>query len=654
MLSKPIAEINTFSGMSDQGGIYNIDGFSVEVDNGVSSLDENFLASEIINSSTTGYTNIGGIAAIKYVYPLPNSTISASSGYTLMLNDGCLLHSYDLAGSMYQGFVGGVSSSGTYLFCQKPDLFVLPSGNIIYSSSRHLTLGVRGLCKTTATDKIIDKAGRNFTTLGLVAGQKITNLKTGSVYTITSVSTTDSTNDTLNFTAIGATTNTTNDEFLGIVLTKWDFNYVDGVSGTPVAIPTFQGQTYQAYWSRPIQQYGDQYMILSGNYIALLANDEVTMDSTYKQLPIGYQGLTFSVNGSIILVSAHDINGRGKLLLWDGSTEGWNEIIDVATPPQSLSPYNNGWVYLSDGIIYFTDGRNTQKLAGFSDNRYLRNGLNSAPNNGIVNLKDVFYFAVRNVQLNRDINGVLVFDRTNGITQFKCKALGRGFAIPNCLAVKSNASVSSIYSTNNDIEIGCNGSLNNLNDFQSSSSTSDFKSFIYVLDFKQETQVKEVWLNLRKTLNTFFSNRALKNTTISVNYGNDSQPILKYGQIGSNTTTTATNPSGASYPGIVGEEIEITSGACAGQRTFITGITNPGTSSEAWTLSPALSTASASSSDIRVWSVVAGETKTLTLDQLNKPIRFNTNFIGSKMYLEVVVRGIANSFPVSITNIQLF
>ena len=72
--------------MSGDGGIYYLDGFSVEKENGNTSLDENYLVSEKINTSTTNYSNLGSVMAMLYVYPLAGSTISASSGYTLMIN----------------------------------------------------------------------------------------------------------------------------------------------------------------------------------------------------------------------------------------------------------------------------------------------------------------------------------------------------------------------------------------------------------------------------------------------------------------------------------------------------------------------------------------------------------------------------------------
>ena len=47
--------LNKFTGMNGDGGIYYLDGFSVEKENGLTSLDENYRASEIVNSSTANY-----------------------------------------------------------------------------------------------------------------------------------------------------------------------------------------------------------------------------------------------------------------------------------------------------------------------------------------------------------------------------------------------------------------------------------------------------------------------------------------------------------------------------------------------------------------------------------------------------------------------
>ena len=90
----------------------------------------------------------------------------------------------------------------------------------------------------------------------------------------------------------------------------------------------------------------------------------------------------------------------------------------------------------------------------------------------------------------------------------------------------------------------------------------------------------------------------------------------------------------------------------AGQRSFISSIDDPGTGSEVWNTSVgALST---NPTTVRMWGLKSQEQKTVNLSDMNKPVRFKTNFIGSKMYLEVLVRGNTNAFPVSIMGIQLF
>lgn len=651
MIGKPIARISRFTGMSDQGGMFNIDGFSIEKEQGLTSIDENYLASSVVTSATAGYSGMGNIKAIKYLYPLTGSNISASDGYTIMLDNTCYLYSYYyITNAMYNGRIGGTPTASPYLYCQNPDLFLLPSGNLIYTSSQHLSLIVRGLCKSgSSTTKIVDKDGRNFTALGLSASSpnnKVTNLLTGVEYTITSITTTTSTNDTLNFTAVGTNNNAENDEFIGIVLTKWDLN-------TGITIPTFNGQPQQAYWSRPIKQWGNQYMVLNGNYIALLANDESTIDQTYKQLPVGYQGLTMEINSGYILVSAYDNNGNSHLLYWDGLTDGWNEdtIIDVA--PKSIKAYKRGFVCVSDGVLYYSDGVNIKKLIAVNGTNDLNRGVNTGFNNGIIVVKDKIYFTSTGNNSQRAKDGVFIFDVNSGLSFFKCKDVNKGFAIPESLALKTSTNISNIYSTSCDIEIGCGGVLCNLNEYQASSSTRDYKSFIYMLDFGQETQIKEVWLNMKMSTKRHNYNNQL-NTDITIAYGNDDYPIYSYIQSSQNTTNYIYNPVGSQYPGKVGAEIEFLTGDCAGERTFIESIQNPGTNSEILVVSPLLSTVYNYNSQLNMINVKKGEQKKVSVRDLNKPIRFNVNFFGSKMYLEVVVRGTTNPFPVSINDILLF
>lgn len=643
MISKPLFKISKFSGMTDEGGSYYLDGFSPEIENGNYSLDENFFTNETLNSSTANYTSFKCVA-LTSVNPLFGSGIVETFGYKLMMSDAGLFYTYGTLNSVYRGKIGGSASTGTYQSTDKPDVYQFPSGNILWTGKLHAGVMYRGLMKSSSsTTKIVDSAGRNFSTLGLstsAPNNKVTNLKTGSEYTITTISTTDATNDTLEFTTSGQN-NSLNDEFVAFVYTKFNLN-------TGITIPTYQGQPYeQEHWSRPIQQYGDQYMIMNGNYIALIANDETTLDATYKQLPVTMQGIDLKVNGNQILISAMDSRGQSWLLLWDGHSDGWNEITPIDKAPNSLKPYDFGWVYLADGVIYYTDGRTVKKLIATPDYLSSNRGGNTYSHNGIAIMNDIFYIAYNPTTngVNRENNSIMVFNKKTGLTFFKCKSLATEYAQPYC-----------IYSfpERREFSIGAGEALNTLSFFTANSSQNNYRTFVLFLDLGQETKVSEIWLNTKFCSKVYYDQSVSYTGDISLFVGNGKKGIITKGQIASNTTTTCANTAGATIPATVGQEIEFVSGDTAGQRTVIQSIASGGTSSEVWTISPALSTTSSDVSNYRAWQVRYSGQKTITASDLEKPIRFQTNFLGSKMYLKIVVRGSSTAMPLSIHDIMLF
>jgi len=648
MISEPKFQITKFSGMSNQGGTFYVDGFSIENENGLSSMDESFTINEVAHTATTNFADIGKIKAKIYLYSLPSSTLLANTAYTLMFDGKNFFTADSGTSSVYKGKIGGLTSSGTYKYTEKPDLFQLPSGNILFTSSRHLGLMVRGTCASgSSTTKIVDKDGRNLSTLGLstdAPNNKVVNLKTGEQYTITSISTTNSTNDTLNFSA--GTANAENDEFIGFVYTHKDLN-------DTITIPTFAGQQDQEYWARPIQLYGNQYMIGNGNYIAILANDEATIDTTYKQLPSGYQLIDFKVNSyDNILVSAVDNKGRGHLLLWDGSSDGWQQILDLDAAPKAIKGSGGGWIYLLDGVIYYTDGLNINPLITWSETSP-KSAFNTTNFNGITSYNGVYYFCVEGSGLaDRSTSGVMVFNSNSGLALFKLKSNGVAFKVPYSINIKTEANINSTYSTDPVLEIAGDGFYNQATFNTSSTDTKNHKSFVYLTDLGQETKITEVQLNLKRSTKSSFANRNNKNTTISVNYGNGRKPILGYGKANITSTTAVANVNGDIYPGEVGQEIEFISGNVAGQRTFIKSIENAGTVSETWVIDAVSTTGT--DCEYRAWGLNNGETKNITLDDLSKPVRFPISFFGDKMWLEITVRGVANSFPVSINSILIF
>jgi hypothetical protein len=70
MNTKPLVTIDKFTGMSGQGGIFWLDGFSPRKENGVSMLSDSYTATQVLDTATTGFSNINSINSIAYTSTL--------------------------------------------------------------------------------------------------------------------------------------------------------------------------------------------------------------------------------------------------------------------------------------------------------------------------------------------------------------------------------------------------------------------------------------------------------------------------------------------------------------------------------------------------------------------------------------------------------
>lgn len=650
MVSKPIATLDKFSEMTDNGGMFFVDGFSTRKENGISMIYENYQGNEVFNSSTTNFSNITNIVSVIYLRTLSYS--SANTFYRIALDTTGKFYTYGSSTDIYRGEIGGLSSSGSFLASTLPDMRLLPSGNILWTSANHAGLLIRGTVKTgSGATSIIDRDGRDFTTLGLTTSapnNTVTNLKTGSKYTITSISTTTSTNDTLNFTAIGGTTNTAGDEFIGICSTKFDL-----LSG--LTFPKFAGQPEKVYWSRQIKQYGDTLYILNGNYLAKLASDETTFENNFKLLPANNQALAFDVNTDKILISSTSSSGDANLLLWNGYSDGWNNILNIDSTAYAVEKYKSGWCFFINGSLYVTDGYNSQVIDSYVDNRDVPdNNLYPRTFNGIKTLNEKVYIINDINNYNRIMPGVYVYDTKSGFSLCQLKENGKQLATPKSIFVNPNTSAT--LSISNGIDVGTAKSLNKVTSEEPNNSSIFSKSFVYLLNFKQQQQVKEVQLVLNdtfKTLSNIANGRAKTNITVSV--GNCSDGIFKYCQATSISSKNKINVNGTVVSCNVGNELFLCNGDLVGERTFITDITNKGLSNEQWTISPELSGTYSNPVNLKVIKTQKSSSKDIYLDEITEPIRFtDINITSDKMFLEVVVRGTDNSFNANIFTINLF
>jgi hypothetical protein len=531
-----------------------------------------------------------------------------------------------------------------------PDLLELPSGNLIFSSTNHLGLVIRGYCSTgSSTTKIVDGAGRNFETLGLSTtgtNNKVWNLKTGEVFTITSISTTNSTNDTLEFTA--GTANTANDEFIAVVWDKWDL--------TTDIIPV---PTYSPNDKRQIKQYADYFYVLNNRYLARLDSDESTFynksvvgENKGKELPVGHTAQCFDVNTDKILVSSRKSNGENFLLLWDGYADGWNNIIPISGDINDVKAYNSGWVFILEGTLYYTDGYSLSKLSNYNDTLKLNiNNHNLAINsfNSIVVLKDSIYMASSPYyNSNRVKTGVYVYDFNYGWSFVPITFKGRMYNTPTSIFYNY---------IDNGIDVGLSGGLSYISSNRANTSQYLNKSAIWMINLDEESQIFGVGLNISASTTRNISGfRANQKTKITVSIGDANKGLIYYynGYING----TGNILTSLSYdPVDVGDEIIVIDrdSRIRGERTFVQ---SKSTLAEgiSLTVSPHFSQNDNNPRSLQVLKLKKCDTKEISLGDLNREqMFFNPNpFFSNKLFVQITIQGITNSFPVSILGINIY
>lgn len=632
MQEKPIISIDKFVG-SGSGGMFYNEGFSIDKENGKSIIYENYSTINSANASTTGFSSIG----IVYSGIFLTTVNDFSYKYKLFIDTSKnIFCSARTATSIKSGIIHQMSDDASL----KPDLIELPSGNILYTGKRYVGKGVRTSATGGSTTTIIDTT-KNWSTSGINNGDKVTNLKTGIEYTITSISTTTNTNDTLNFTASGSNTNSAGDEIIA-----WDDNFID----TQITKKNWQPSSEN--WTKQLRQYGDVVYITNGNYLAKLASDETTFEEDYKKLPAKFQALCFDTNTDRILVGA-SFNGVGRILLWDGYSDGWNNILEFDRPINAISNYNSGWVFVSAGILYYTDGNQIVVLSDtrFQPKSYAYN-LQPSGFNGILSYGNNIYFTNISEDYNKVHPGVFVFDGKSGWSIVKPKKSTRQNGTPYCLVAGEDfENISTIY-------IAGDGFIDILNT-DSSEAEYNCKSFIYYISLKRNIQVKAIGINLSNNFKKYDDQTSSLSSDIIVNVGDGNSGILSFSQTAAaGITESSISVDGTTYlNNSIGDEVNVLSGTLVGERSFITSIANKGTANEVWTVSPSFSGKDENSSrKLQMIRVKSFGEKTVSFNDMKDEKMFfsNSGIESDKIFIEIVVRGKDNSFPITISNINVY
>jgi hypothetical protein len=272
--------------------------------------------------------------------------------------------------------------------------------------------------------------------------------------------------------------------------------------------------------------------------------------------------------------------------------------------------------------------------------------------NGLKYYNNILYCAIPLKDNNSRIcPAVYAFDFKYGWTKIPILKATKMFGVPYNIFIEKI--IASSETTSEELFIGGDGTLNNIDTSNPVYTANKSKSYMVLIPLNREVKVKAVGLNIGYRADEYVRTTSAKNTSITVNIGDGKFGFLNKIQTTSSGYSTNGFTIDASQLGLnIGDEIQILQGASAGERTYISNIVDTTVS-----VSPSLSTQDiASAYNIKVTKVKKAEQKTIPYNQLDneKIFYFNTAFQSNKILLEIVVNGIANSFPISIYNINIY
>jgi len=641
-----LAKISKWAGMGEDG-LFWVEGMSAKKINNYSVLSPTWQAVFKLSEDTSGFANIGTTTAMAALNHTSDDNIITLSrtGY---------IHSFAITGGYTIGEIHHIPTISNPIVnspADYADLLATQEGNLIYSCDDCLGIGYRGQCASgSGTEKIIDADGRNFDTLGIRVGDKVFNFDNEEEYTITSISTTTETNDTLNFSA--GTANAEDDWFMVFsdIGANNSGNYWQFFDTT--AYPHFKDQEDKGHFKRQVLLYDTDYLIGNGNWIAALNVDETTWNDNFKQLPEETQFLCMDINQSRLLVGGK-YQGKGRLMLWDGYSAGWLSIVDLEQKPTCIRRYKNGWLVTLDNTIFFTDGYDLQAITQFPD----MDGWNlllSIPFNGLKVVNEKIICSIDPDRYTRAKSGIGVYDFKTGWTFVP-------FNQDGSYPLKGLDTVGPIFTISDTIytSFSVSSGSTHLNVINSIAQTGGRKpSFITFLKFPKKVTASLIKLTLSPKFDENNELVGSSDVVMSVAIGDGKRPFWNRNTCGAGCTTTSiVNPYGnyAYREGRVGQQIRILDGKLAGERSYITAIADPGTVNEVWTISPALSEAPAEFIELNRLNLKKCDIITIDGDQLPEEISFNVDgHFSDMLYIEVFTSIAVDSLNLDIHSLEVY
>ncbi len=626
MADNPLVSISRFPGMGDKG-LYYVENFSSELINGKSFLRQMYGQTKKMNEDTTGFTN----------YPLVKCMIAKSEDVTwgsfYGLGDGYLVRQNALS--------PGDDSNGSVLFsftpsesATNPSIMETDTGNMLFTKSQYLNMCVHGQNTGDGnTNDLVDTLGRDLTSW-VVVGDTIYNLVKQKTAVVTSISTTTSTNDTLNFTA-GWSGGGDIDDGEDWMVIKEDWEALVGG-----AVTTAEGST--------IVNFDGDYFVGNNTHVAKLSNDETTFDEDFTELPAAFTFKDMAVNANKILIGCNK-HGRGKLLVWNGVDQNtYQSIIDIPMNVTSVKSYGAAWLVLAGSTLYLTNGYTIKQLSKFPGS----NGFTDYQIRpyGMMVLADKVYFSAQIDLIDKQKAGVYIYDISkNSWTYSPCVDTNGEENLYNvnsgCFFFEANGD--SVFTTYEDA--GNKNTLSKIGDESAKNS-----AMITYVDLGSKRTINHVDLfvteNLLATASTSLT------ATITIGIADGSYNMWRYFQ--ANATSSAYNEievaGGSTKYASVGELVRVLEGTAAGEYAFITAIENQGTATEKWTLDRNLSGYVANASFIQVMPFHKMSETTLASREIDNPLHFPLGrTIKGDMYLIVLIRNGGDS-SLEIRHINVF
>lgn len=511
-------------------------------------------------------------------------------------------------------------------------------GSILYTSARYLGRRLTGTDNgggSAQTTKVIDTT-KNFSTEGVRVGATLYNTTVKCKGVITSLSTTTNPNDTINCSG----------GFSGGTATHFD-------NGDGYAVWADQWKDLgaeQTLWSRQIFAFENVNLIGNGNYLASIDSAEVTFSASYKQLKEGWYFRAGDANANWIAVAANK-NYKGAIMLWNGWSAYWQNILYLDNEIETIKSYNNGWIFNSGSEIYFTDGYNKQFLTKFPD---VDSGatLGIKPN-GLLILGNKAFFNLNYYFVGRLKSGIWILDlqtREWSLAPFSYKGLYLNGGTNGGLFFDPK---------HNNIYIGYQDAVNTAYRIdrmrQNYRGTAPDESVIILpIGLGKKRQINKIEIDWTKNslAEDVFDAQSVE---ITVSLGDGKRQLWGYGVSNAASTAVNTLKIDNTFDGCnkieVGDEILMLNNNNRGERAFVTDISGAKTNACILSLDRGLSNNTENSSDFNILPLKKAKGKTI-FTSIEMAEFYPDSFLSSQAVLEIWVK--ASNFSIQIEEIRLY